>query len=141
MKTLTLAAALGLGLAGAALAEGDAANGETLFNRQCTACHVVADDAGNVLAGRAGKVGPNLFALSGRTVASVDGFSYGAAILAVNATGMVWDEAQFLAYVADPTGWLRTVLNDGSARSKMAFKVTDPAVAADIWAYLATFSH
>ena len=69
----------------------------------------------------------------------MEGFRYGDSILAVAATEAVWDEAPFVAYVQDPTDWLRTTLGDARARSKMAFKVRSAEDAADIWAYLATF--
>ena len=102
------------------------------------ACHVVRNGAGDVLAGRSAKSGPNLYGLAGGPVGAQDGFRYGDSILEVAATGAVWDEESFVAYVQDPTEWLRTTLDDRRARSKMAYKVRDEQQAADIYAYIAS---
>lgn len=133
-------AAIAAFAAAPAFAEGDAAEGETLFNRQCVACHVVQNSAGEVLAGRNAKTGPNLFGLAGKAIGSVEGYNYGESILAVNATGAMWDAETFVTYVQDPTDWLRATLDDRRARSKMAFKVRSSEEAEDIWAYLSTFT-
>ena len=142
MKVFNTAAAISV-IAGSAFAEGhisgDAASGETLFARQCVACHVVADSDGEVLAGRNANVGPNLYGIAGRTPGSVEGFRYGDAIIAAGEGGAVFDEATFVGYTMDPTGWLRDVTGDARARSKMAFRVRSDAEAADIYAYLASF--
>ena len=50
------------------LAEADPANGEALF-RACVACHTVEE-------GGANKVGPNLWGVVGRPIASHEGFAY-----------------------------------------------------------------
>jgi len=146
MKTLNFAGALAL-LAAPAFADGhapsgsgDAANGEEQFNRQCVSCHVAADADGNVLAGRAAKTGPNLYAVGGRQIGSVEGFRYGDAIVEVGADGTPWTEETFVAYVQDPTGWLRETLDNRRARGKMSYQVRDPQDATDIYAYLATLS-
>nr|WP_309502160.1 c-type cytochrome [uncultured Roseovarius sp.] len=115
---------------------GDAEAGETLFNRQCIACHVVRDDAGEVLAGRNARNGPNLYGIAGRAIGSQAGFRYGKSLSAVAETGNLWDEAEFVTYVQDPTGWLRETLDDSKARSKMAFKVRKQEEATDIYAFL-----
>ena len=133
---------LGLG-AGPALAEGhsamptgDAAAGETQFSRQCVSCHVVVNDEGDTLAGRNARTGPNLFGVIGHPVAGVEGYRYGDDIVAVGETGRIWDEESFVAYVMDPTGWLREETGDRRARGKMAYQVRDAQQAADIYAYL-----
>lgn len=136
-------AALAVVLAGPAFADGHAATGnaeagEALFNRQCVACHIVADFDGNVLAGRSARVGPNLFRIAGREVASFDGFRYSDSIVVLGDTGASWSEAGFAAFVQDPTGWLRETLDDGRARSKMAYRVRSEEDALNIYAYLAT---
>lgn len=136
-QILALSASL---LASTAMAEGDAASGEALFNGQCTSCHLIANAAGEVLAGRSARTGPNLFGVGGRAVGSVDGFAYSASIAAAGEMGLGWDEAAFVAFVQDPTDWLRGVLNDPRARAKMSFRVRTPEQAADIYAYLAGFS-
>ena len=137
MRNLPLVA-LFTALALPAFAQGDVAAGEEQFNRQCVAFHVVRNGAGDVLAGRSAKSGPNLYGLAGGPVGAQDGFRYGDSILEVAATGAVWDEESFVAYVQDPTEWLRTTLDDRRARSKMAYKVRDEQQAADIYAYIAS---
>ena len=144
MKTLNIAAALTV-LAAPAFADGhaatgDAAAGEEQFNRQCVSCHVVADADGNVLAGRAAKTGPNLYGVAGMTPGSVEGFRYGKSIVEYGETDAVWVEDNFVAYVMDPTGYLREALDDNRARAKMSYKVRDAGDATNIYAYLATFS-
>ena len=109
-------------------ATGDAAAGEEQFNRQCVACHIVADADGNVLAGRNARTGPNLYGMAGRQLG-----------VELGETGTVWTEAAFVGYVQDPTGWLRAELDNNRARGKMAYRVRDEGEAIDIYAYLATF--
>lgn len=120
-------------------ATGDAAAGEEQFNRQCVACHIVADADGNVLAGRNARTGPNLYGMAGRQLGVVEGFRYGDSIVELGETGTVWTEAAFVGYVQDPTGWLRAELDNNRARGKMAYRVRDEGEAIDIYAYLATF--
>ena len=120
-------------------ATGDAAAGEQQFDRQCVACHVVADANGEVLAGRNASTGPNLYDLAGRQLGVIEGFRYGDAIVKLGETGQVWTEEAFVAYVQDPTGWLRAELDDNRARGKMAYRVRDAQDAVDMYAYLATF--
>lgn len=122
-----------------AFAAGDAANGEKLF-KQCQTCHVVADETGAILAGKGAKVGPNLYGVFGRVAGSYEGFKYGDSMIAAGAAGMIWDESHFIEYVQDPTKYLQAYLNDKKAKGKMAFKVKDATVAADLYAYLSQFS-
>jgi len=119
-------------------ASGDVEAGERLFNRQCVACHVAADMDGNVLAGRNARTGPNLFAISGRQIASVEGFRYGRSLPELGLTGTTWTEDRFIAFVQDPTGWVRETLDDRRAQSKMAFRVRTPEDALNIYAFLAS---
>ena len=137
-RNLLLATAASL-LGGGALADGhatgDAAAGEAAF-RQCISCHVVANDAGEVLAGRNGRTGPNLYAIHDRPLGSVDGFRYSPSFGAANEAGLVWDEAAFVAYVMDPTGYLREALDDSSARGAMAFRVRSEEDARNLYAYI-----
>lgn len=121
-------------------ASGDAEAGGEAFNRQCVACHVVVDDNGETLAGRNAKTGPNLYGIAGRTIGSVEGFRYGKSIVEIGEGGAVWDEANFVGYVQDPTGWLRETLDDKKARGKMAFKVRDEGDAANLYAYLVSLA-
>ena len=137
MKTFLLAATLAS--AGAPLlAEGNAAAGEEQFARQCTACHVVMNDAGETIAGRNARTGPNLYNVVSRGIGMHPDFNYGDAMMALGATGATWTEESFVAYVMNPTDYLRSALGDPRARGKMAYQVRDAQQAADIFAYLAS---
>ncbi len=68
-----------------------ALSGETIFAR-CAACHT--KDSG----GRAG-IGPNLFGVVGRPVASVAGFNYSDAM---KAKGGAWDAAALDQFITSP---------------------------------------
>jgi len=117
------------------VASGDASKGEAVF-KQCAACHVVENDAGEVLAGRAGKVGPNLYGVSGRTLGTYPDFRYSKSMVAAGEAGTVWNEENFAGYVKDPTGWLKELLDDKRARGNMAFKLRSEEDAANVWAYV-----
>lgn len=113
---------------------GDAAAGENEF-KKCKACHsIVAPDGTAIQKG--GKTGPNLYGVIGRTVGSDPDFKYGDGLLAVAATGAVWDEASLAAYVADPTKWIEEKAGDPSLKSKMSFKLAKGGE--DVAAYLAS---
>ncbi|NDV02764.1 c-type cytochrome [Pseudoroseicyclus tamaricis] len=119
---------------------GDAENGETLFSRQCVACHVVVDDEGETIAGRNARTGPNLYAINSRPVGSDEDFRYSDYLPILGEDGSSWTEEWFVEYVQDPTGFLRAHLDDSSARSKMAFQVRHEEDAYDIWAFLTSVS-
>ena len=143
MRTLLTAAMLA-GLGTAAFAQdaaapiaptGDAAEGEKVF-RQCSTCHHVVDAAGEVLAGRAAvKTGPNLYGVAGRVAGAQEDFKYSTLMEAAGAQGIVWDEANFVGYVQDPTPWLQEATGE-SGRGKMTYKVRSPEDAANVYAYL-----
>ncbi|EKE43756.1 Cytochrome c2 [Oceaniovalibus guishaninsula JLT2003] len=114
---------------------GDIAAGEKAFS-QCQTCHVVVNDAGETLAGRNAKTGPNLYGVFGREAGSVEGFRYSDDMIAAGEKGLVWDVEHFVPYVEDPTGFLREYLDDPKARGKMAFKVRGDETARDLAAYL-----
>lgn len=121
-KSMTLALALLGSLSGAALAEGDAAKGEKVYNK-CKACHV-ADAETN-------KVGPHLKGLIGRNVASVPEYKYSESMLEFAKANPVWDDALFLTYIENPKALV--------PKTKMVFpglKKEDER--ADLLAYLKT---
>ena len=118
---------------------GDAAAGAKVFNK-CQTCHMVVNGAGDVLAGKAGKTGPNLFGLPGRTAGTYPEFKYGESIVALGATGFAWNEADFVTYVADPAKFLQTKLGDKKAKSKMMFKLPKEEDARNVWAFIASLS-
>lgn len=98
MKFMTamIAAAVTLS-AGAALADGDAKAGATVF-KKCGACHT-ATEATN-------KVGPSLMGIVGRPVATVEGYAYSPAMKTFG-EGKTWDEATLASYLADPKGTVK----------------------------------
>mmetsp|Transcript_28722 Transcript_28722/g.54355 ORF Transcript_28722/g.54355 Transcript_28722/m.54355 type:complete len:155 (+) Transcript_28722:6172-6636(+) len=119
-------------------ATGDAAAGEKAF-RGCVACHVVVNEAGETLAGRKSKTGPNLYAVVGRAAGGVEDFRYSDIMGLAGEQGVVWDEASFVGYVQDPTGWLRETTGDGG-RGNMTYKVRKEADAVNLYAYLASLA-
>lgn len=141
MRALILAAATILFAPMAMAQDGDATLGAVLFDRQCVSCHVIADDDGAVLAGRNAQTGPNLYGVTLRGVAQAPDYRYGEALAAVGINGAAWSQDAFIAYVQDPTDWLRARLEDRRARSKMAFKVRSADDALHIFAYLDSLAH
>lgn len=114
---------------------GDAEAGEAAF-RQCIACHVVVDEAGETLAGRNSRTGPNLYDVAGRPIGSIEDFRYSDGLTALNELEMTWTEEDFVGYVQDPTGWIREVTEDNSLRGAMSFRVRSEEDALDLYAYL-----
>lgn len=141
MKTrLTALAIAASALAVPAYAAGDAEAGAKVFNK-CQTCHVVANEAGEVLAGKNAKTGPNLYGIVGRAAGSQADFGkYGDSIVALGASGYTWTEEDIVTYVADPAKFLKEKTGDDKARSKMVFKLTNATEAANVAAFLATFS-
>lgn len=141
MKSLSVLAATATLLATPVLADGhitgDAEAGERAF-RQCISCHVVVDAEGETLAGRNARTGPNLWGIDGRMIGSYEDFRYGNGLTALMESEMVWDEASFVAYVQDPTGWIREAADDDSLRGAMSFRVRSEEDALNLYAYLAS---
>ena len=133
MTKFILLAVASVALAAPAFA-GDPAAGENTF-KKCKACHSIIGADGTEIQ-KGGKTGPNLYGIIGRAVASDPDFKYGDGILAVGATGAVWDEASLATYVADPTAWIDEKSGDASAKSKMSFKLASGGE--DVAAYLAS---
>lgn len=138
--TIFLAPAAAQAQAAGDVPTGDVAAGESQFARQCVSCHVVVDDAGETLAGRNARTGPNLYGVAGRTPGAVEDFAYSDDLVAYGETGAVWDETNFAAYVQDPTAHLREALDDPSARSKMSYHVREEQDALDLWTYLVSLA-
>ena len=140
MTRLTTLAAAALALAPVtAFAEGNAENGAKLFNK-CQTCHVVANPAGEVLAGKAAKTGPNLFNVVGMAAGSVEGFKYGSGLVKAKEMGLMWDEANFVAYMANPTAFLREFTGDKGVRGNMSFQVKKEDEAKDLYAFLTSLN-
>ncbi len=134
MKLTLIALAAATLVAAPALAAGDAEKGAKEFNK-CKACHMIVADDGTAIV-KGGKTGPNLYGVIGRPVASVADFKYGAGILAVGASGAVWDEAMLTAYVTDPGAFLKEKTGDPAAKTNMTFKLAKGGE--DVAAYLAS---
>lgn len=141
MKSIKLTATVfALGLLGTPALAGDPEAGAAAFTSQCQNCHNVVNEAGDVLAGRPNvRTGPNLYGVIGRTAGSVEGFRYGASLVAAGEAGLVWDADEMVPYLLDPNTYLREKLDDRRARSQMSFRVRDDATAQDIIAFLSQF--
>ncbi len=120
-------------------ASGDAAAGEAAF-RQCVACHVVVNEAGDTLAGRNGRQGPNLYGIAGATIGAVEDFRYSDGLLALNEAETVWVEENFVAYVQNPTEYIREATGDDGLRGSMSFRVRSEEDAVNLYAYLVSLT-
>ena len=138
LATVTLATAL-LGAPVLAQDVGNAEAGAKVFNK-CQTCHIVADADGNVLAGKAGKIGPNLYGVVGRVAGSYPDFKYGKGIELLLADGYVWTEADLAVYVMNPTKFLDERTSDPKAKSLMAFKLSKPQEGLDVAAFLVSLA-
>lgn len=137
-RLLTIAAAAAL-LPAAAFAEGDAEKGKALFNK-CQTCHVVVNPAGETLAGRNAKTGPNLYNVVGKAAGSVEGFKYGTGLVKAKEMGLVWEEANFVAYLNNPNAFLREFTGDKGVRGNMSFQVKNEQEAKDLYAFLTSLN-
>lgn len=141
MKTSLLATLATFALAMPALAQdaaGDAAKGEAEF-KKCKACHMIqAPDGTDIVKG--GKTGPNLYGVVGRPYAAEEGYKYGEGLieLAEKNPDHVWDAEHLIAYVTDPTAYVKKHTGDKAAKSKMTFKLAKHQ--ADVVAFLAQHS-
>lgn len=115
---------------------GDAAAGEKAF-KKCVTCHVVVNDAGETLAGKKSKTGPNLYGIAGGNLGTVEGFKYSKLMMAGAEAGVVFDEASFVGYVMDPNAFVAEATGE-SGRTKMSFRVRKEQEAIDLFAYLAS---
>lgn len=134
MKLTLIALAVATLAAAPALAAGDAEKGAKEFNK-CKSCHSIVGADGTAIV-KGGKTGPNLFGIVGRKAGSEEGFKYGAGLVELGETGLVWDEALIAAYVADPTAFVKEKTGDDAAKSNMTFKLAKGGE--DVAAYLAS---
>lgn len=108
------------GLAAPAQAQ-DAAAGEAVFKRNCTACHS-AQEGKNLL-------GPSLFGIVGRAAGTAPNFTKYSA--ANKNSGITWTPAVLGPYLTDPRGYVKGTI--------MVFPgVKDAKQRADLIAYLET---
>jgi cytochrome c len=80
------------GWTGSALAAGDPAEGEKVFKRVCTSCHIPTAEGPK-------RLGPTLFKVVGRKSGSVEGFRYSKANESAN---IVWSPENLDPYLTDP---------------------------------------
>lgn len=95
-------------------------DGEALFKAQCIVCHTVEK-------GGERRQGPNLWAVFGRTVGSIDGFPYSSGLKQADWT---WTQERMDQWLADP----HAIFSD----TYMMYRQKDPAVRAQIISYLET---
>jgi cytochrome c len=120
IHALSAAAALAF-VSSSAIAAGDPEAGAKVFNK-CRACHQVGPTAKN-------GVGPSLNGVAGRKSGAAEGYNYSEAN---KNSGLTWDEATFLEYIAGPQKKI--------PGTKMTFPgLPDEADRANVWAYLAQF--
>lgn len=126
-----VAAALVLGSAGNALADGDAKPigdveaGAEVFE-YCSGCHAVGKGAEN-------GIGPHLNGLFGRVAGSIKGYSYSKGLVREGKLGMVWDLKHLDAYIENP----KALVSD----TKMSFDgLEDKREREAVMAYLRVFS-
>ncbi len=126
MKTSVLAAATVAALTITANAHaGDSKAGEAIFNRTCANCHATQIGVN--------KIGPSLWAIVDRPVASVPDFNYSEALRSKSKEWGKWDTKRIDAYLVNPREVLHGV--------KMYFKgLPDEKDRANILAYLKTLS-
>ncbi len=104
------------------LAQADVGKGAT-FAKACGACH-------NFEKGAGAKVGPPLYGVVGRPVASIPGFAYSEAL---KGKGGEWDFEKINAFITSPKGY--------APGTKMTYAgESDPIKRADIVDYLHTLS-
>ncbi len=75
------------------------AAGEKVF-RKCKACHQVGDGAKN-------RVGPVLNGIVGHPAGQVEDFKYSNVLMGMADDGLVWDDANLKAFLADPRGFMK----------------------------------
>lgn len=108
------------------LASADAGAGENAY-KKCAACHTVDN-------GGANKVGPNLWDIVNRPIATHEGFSYSGAMQEFAQDGtVVWDYQHLDDFLASPKGLVK-----GTAMGFAGIKKPDER--ADLIAYLHTLS-
>lgn len=100
------------------MATADAARGEALVNKKCTACHTF--DAGGP-----NKVGPNLHGAFGGDVGHHPDYPYSAAVQAIEGK---WDYEKLNHWLTNPQSFAKG--------AKMVLKTAKPAERADIIKYL-----
>ncbi|CUH49791.1 c-type cytochrome [Ruegeria atlantica] len=128
-----------------AIAPGDPAKGEKLYNR-CSSCHAIIKD-GQVLV-KGGITGPNLYGVVGRVAGTESDYLNGSErlpigmftddIIRAGQKGLVWTQENIATYSNNPIAFIQEYLDDETARPNMSVKLKKGGD--DIAAYLATFN-
>ena len=113
--------------------EGDSKRGETVF-QQCSICHQIGPMATN-------GIGPNLTGVLNRKMGSLTDFSYDTGLQKAGQAGMSWDKDKVFNWLADPQGYIRSVVHDDSVTTKMTVKISDEQARRDVIEYISTFSN
>ena len=119
--SLFAAAAAALLMSASAALAADAAEGEKVFKRSCSSCHVVTKDGPK-------RLGPTLFGVIGRPAGSVEGFRYSDANKNSHVT---WTPDVLDKYLVDPKK-----LIPGTTMALAGLKKDDDR--ANVIAYLST---
>jgi len=94
--------------------------------RQCASCHTASEQGPN-------RVGPSLWGIVDRPVASKENYRYSQALAELGQEGAIWDEGRLDAYLAAPA---QAVIG-----TTMAFRgLTDADARAALIAYLRTLT-
>lgn len=110
-----------LSVSAPAVASGDPAAGQRVFN-QCRACHTINEG------GRHG-VGPNIWGIVGQPAGKREGFRYSAKMTELAGQGLTWTEDNLRKYLTNP----RDLVPGGS----MAFAgIRNPQQLEDLIAFL-----
>ncbi len=123
-----------VGLYGAAFAQ-NATKGAQVFD-VCRSCHQIGPNAVNML-------GPCLNGIDGRRAGTLPGYQYSDAMVAAGKTGtaaskgaVIWNEAAFSQYIADPQAMIPNIkmFFAGISGKDKEQKIKD------LWAYISQFN-
>lgn len=115
VSATTAAALLSAAVSFAALAEGDAARGQQLYDSRCIGCHSIDEN----------RVGPAHKGVYGRKAGLAPGYDYSPS---VKHSKIVWNAKTLDRWLADPSALI--------PGTKMGYSVPDARDRADLIAYL-----
>jgi len=110
---------------GLLLANADLSSGERV-SRRCTSCHSFEEGGPDM-------IGPHMWDVMGRKVASVDGYAYSGAMKVYGEGGALWGYENMYAYLERPSAYV-----EGTAMSFAGLRDRDDRI--DIIAYMRTLS-
>jgi cytochrome c len=105
----------------AALAAGDTAHGQQIYDKQCLVCHSLEPEFH--------KEGPSLYKIWGKRAGTVPFFGQ---YKALKGATFVWDEKNLDAWLADPKALV------SGKDTGMTFRLVDPVERAHVIAFLKT---